>query len=489
MSKILISTLGTGNRENISKINDYRVTNYIFPDSKNLYNTKFIIEALVKERQPDKIIVLGSNQSLWDGLCNVLLEDKGYDQDIILEKTMHLIEKLENKLLKDDSDEDMKMFNSVLSEYAERNTEKKNVSVKSYILEYGQNEEEIKKNVDIFMDILNHLENGDEIYFDITHMFRSIPLFAFIMLQFIEALDTKSIKIKELYYGMYEAREKNEYGMEIAPIVDLSYLLELSKWISATQDFVDNGNAKKLSNLLEVNGTNQKVAKELSKVSAMLKMNFLHEFKRTIPSLRGAIRSAEDDRGLFKYVEPNIVRMLNRFEYENTNERHENSKRKKIKEESKSQMELSKWYFEHENYGFGYLCLEEAIITRLCEIYEVSENKMNDFNYRMNLKARVFTTKNRKGILNKDIKDLFILQGIINSLRCKIAHVSIATDENREREKTSLYSSNKKIQNLETLAEGAEKDYKEVERILYKGDLNRIKDYISLEEIEKPRNR
>ena len=436
MRKILISTLGTGDTtedEQGNKIADYKEANYKFPESDKIYSTKFIAEALIKEIQPDKVIVLGSNGSAWNNLYTAMLSEEELGSDEQFDIYLEFTKKIDDEVIENDSDEHMILFNNKMKEYIEKETDSVNPRVKSYILQYGRNDEEIKTNVDIFMDILKYLEDGDEIYFDITHMFRSIPMFAFIMLQFIETLNSKDIEMKGLYYGMFEAKEINAEGMKITPVVDLKYLLDLSKWINATQDFVDHGNGSKLAKLLNQDGTNPELQERLERVSTMLNFNFLHEFKMEIPHLRGSMRKAEDDKGLFKYVEPSIVEMLDRFEFENIPKRDENleiigSRPRELDQESKSQMELSKWYFEHDNYGFGYICLEEAIITRLCELYGADSSEINDYDYRNKLKKTIFNKDNYKERFNDGINELFKLHQSINAFRMQVAHSSIQAD-------------------------------------------------------------
>ena len=55
---------------------------------------------------------------------------------------------------------------------------------------------------DIFDTVYNKLEAKDEIYFDVTHAFRSIPMFSTILFNYSRSmLDTE---VKSIYYGAFE---------------------------------------------------------------------------------------------------------------------------------------------------------------------------------------------------------------------------------------------------------------------------------------------
>jgi len=56
---------------------------------------------------------------------------------------------------------------------------------------------------DLFERIYNCLEAADEIYLDITHSFRSLPMLLMVLVDYAKAL--KNIKVAKIYYGAFEA--------------------------------------------------------------------------------------------------------------------------------------------------------------------------------------------------------------------------------------------------------------------------------------------
>jgi CRISPR-associated Csx2 family protein len=114
----------------------------------------------------------------------------------------------------------------------------------------GKNESEL---FEIFRQVYNVLENGDQLYFDITHGFRSLPMLALVLINYAKFL--KHIEVKSISYGNYEAHEriKDAEGNLLyvkAPIIDLLPLSQIQDWTFAAADYLKNGNADKFSELL-----------------------------------------------------------------------------------------------------------------------------------------------------------------------------------------------------------------------------------------------
>lgn len=91
----------------------------------------------------------------------------------------------------------------------------------------------------IFDTLFGLIDDGDEIYFDLTHSFRYIPMLVLVFGNYAKFL--KKAKVKAITYGNYEAREDNK-----APIVDLLPLSALQDWTFASADFIKNGYVKRL---------------------------------------------------------------------------------------------------------------------------------------------------------------------------------------------------------------------------------------------------
>lgn len=97
----------------------------------------------------------------------------------------------------------------------------------------GKTQEEIWE---IFQKIIDQLQEGDEVVFDITHGFRSIPLLAIVVLSYARVM--KNITIRGIYYGAFEAASNGS-----APIFDLTEFDVLLEWTTALDRFLKAGDA------------------------------------------------------------------------------------------------------------------------------------------------------------------------------------------------------------------------------------------------------
>lgn len=99
---------------------------------------------------------------------------------------------------------------------------------------------------EIFEVIYGRLQEGDELYLDITNSFRYLPMLLVILVNYAKML--KHVSVKAIYYGNYEARNKET---NVAPIMDLLPLSVLQDWTAAASDYLNYGQVQKLFNLTE----------------------------------------------------------------------------------------------------------------------------------------------------------------------------------------------------------------------------------------------
>lgn len=111
----------------------------------------------------------------------------------------------------------------------------------------GRTEEEIW---DVFNKVFDTIQEGDEIYFDITHGFRSLPMLAIVLLNYAKFL--KNIRVCGIYYGAFDARELIE-GKTWSPIWDLKSFSVIQDWTNAASLFLKTGNGLELSELVDEN--------------------------------------------------------------------------------------------------------------------------------------------------------------------------------------------------------------------------------------------
>lgn len=108
----------------------------------------------------------------------------------------------------------------------------------------GKNEEEIWQIFDIVYGVL---QEGDEVYFDLTHGFRYLPMLVLVLANYAKFL--KQVKICSITYGNFETRSKDG----IAPIIDITAFSTLQDWTAASADYLQHGD----STLIGICGTQQ----------------------------------------------------------------------------------------------------------------------------------------------------------------------------------------------------------------------------------------
>jgi len=105
----------------------------------------------------------------------------------------------------------------------------------------GMNKEEIWE---VFQTIYDTLEEGDEVYMDLTHSFRFLPMLLLVLGNYAKFL--KGITIENIVYGNYDARNIAENE---APIISLLPLASLQDWTFAAANYLQNGRVMQLEEL------------------------------------------------------------------------------------------------------------------------------------------------------------------------------------------------------------------------------------------------
>ena len=107
----------------------------------------------------------------------------------------------------------------------------------------------------IFTRIYDNIPQECEVILDITHAFRSLPMLATVLMNYLEAL--KDVNVRAIYYGAFEKLglgsevKKMEPEERNAPIINLISLSHLQKWTAAARAFDKTGNTKDITTLID----------------------------------------------------------------------------------------------------------------------------------------------------------------------------------------------------------------------------------------------
>jgi CRISPR-associated Csx2 family protein len=225
------------------------------------------------------------------------------------------------------------------------------------IIPNGKDENEIWK---IFKIIISHLKDNDNLYLDLTHGFRYLPMLLLVLGNYAKFL--KNVSIAHISYGNFEARETST---NVAPFVDLLPFSKLQDWTIAAKDFIDYGKVENLHQLLEekyklIHQQNdlRGVDKKLQKISESISSNKLSDIIAGI-NLNSEINNLKNDNEIIS--EP-FFPLLEKIE----NKLHEFGEN-----DLKNVFAATDWCIKHELYQNAYSILLEGVISIvLCQTGE-----------------------------------------------------------------------------------------------------------------------
>ncbi|WP_448572255.1 TIGR02221 family CRISPR-associated protein [Trichothermofontia sp.] len=385
MAKILISPLGVGGRfkGTSQSEREYRPAQYVFED-QYYPESRFVASVLYKHLQIDSIIFIGTVKSMWEEVYRFFCEEKllSFDQDYWFDLAKK-IDQLDHKSSLEEID-----LSSVEAVLGNRS--------KCLLIRYGLTEDEIWLNLEKIVEAIQELQEGDEVYLDITHSFRSLSIFQFLSVLLIyDLFPEKQIKISGVYYGMLDV--SSEFDGK-TPIINLMPLFDMAQWIKGIYNLNQFGNGYLIANLLRDRELPD-LARRIEDFSDVVNINYLSNISQKATDLRSGLN--QNLPTPLSYLKPEIDRFTRNFFGGNI-------------PSSKLQLQVAKWYFENRRYATGYITLAEALITYACEL-ENKDSTVKD--YRDRMKEALHGERQ-----NTDLARLFFK---VNPIRTAIAHARI----------------------------------------------------------------
>lgn len=227
----------------------------------------------------------------------------------------------------------------------------------------------------IFRKMYESMDEDEDIIFDITHGFRSIPMLALTVLNYTKAI--KHIRLSEVYYGCFEANGN------VKPVLELTALDEILNWSMAADSFVRYGNSRQIHELC-----GQENAKRCGK-----KDYSLTKVRKAIDGLDTVISNIETGRGdIMKQSEKSIYTAYQSF-------KTSMEKAMEVGVDSMPMLEnlmdtisdsmamfdcadrvgigmaVVDWSEKNRLTQQGFTALDETIKTYLCSVYSLSETE------------------------------------------------------------------------------------------------------------------
>lgn len=279
--RVLITLLGRSEKRG----GGYRETQYVLPDHSKTEPTAFLGWELRKILKPEEVIVLGTRGSMWDWLIEPADEQRYENFDQLVNSVSEMTV----------TQEQLAPFARDLSQHLETKI------VLKLIGDCYTEEEQL----DLLRQIEPLVHNGDELFLDLSHGFRHLPILLMMAAVYLRSL--KSVTIGKIYTSFYHA----ESGWGV--VFDLSGLLRLISWHTALNSFEKDGDPGAFVDLLEQDGLVQQLIDQLNQASYY---NRINDHQRAWPAERAVANALEQGavRGVSALFAPRLIEYLARRE-------------------------------------------------------------------------------------------------------------------------------------------------------------------------------
>ena len=400
MAKILITALGSGTYNKEKNEKEYKPATYYVEEGNPLEKTEFIASAIDEKWKMDKIIFIGTTGSMWSNIykfyCknkSITMNDEYYDKLKNTELTANKdtpVEKLE-----------IEKFNNTFGG-----------KIKGIVIKYGVNNIENLENFHSIIEIEKEIEDGDEIFIDITHSFRSMSFWLFLIMTYLKDVSNKNINIKNITYGMFEApNEKKE-----TPIVSLNLFIDILKWFKGASELKNYGNSYSILEELEKNLEDKDIKNELKNFSNAMNINYIDSLKESLKNFDTIKNKLDNLEGPGKYIVPQIFEnFINEFKFQN-DEILSNEEKKYL-----LRAKLAKWHCEQKRYAMAAININEALVDFIMDVLNFPIKKDTKDKTSENKLAINWLEKIEK-VEDKEIKKYGTMYVETRSIRNKSAH-------------------------------------------------------------------
>ena len=362
-TRILITSIGGGkieDKDGVKVLKKYEDTIYgIKKENGEFYKekTSYMPSIIENTYNIDKTIIIGTTGSMWDNLYEI------YWKKLKKDKTKD--EKFKQSLI------DVQINSNRETPIERINIDKFNQEfigkVKGIVIKYGVNPEEISKNFDLIIKLEEEFNNIDEyeVFLDITHSFRSMAFWMFLIMNYLTDVSNKNIKIAGITYGMFEAKENG-----VTPIVILKPFMEILNWIKGASELKQYGNSYYILDNLDNNSLSKNIRDELRNFSNTMNMNYINSLLESIKNLKILDNNNELNKinGPAKNIIPNILKeFIKDFDIKE----EDDNKRSYL-----LQATLAKWHCKQKRYAMSAINISEAIVTFILLTLNIDSKKL-----------------------------------------------------------------------------------------------------------------
>ena len=220
----------------------------------------------------------------------------------------------------------------------------------------------------IINKINDKIEENDELYIDITHSFRYIPMVIPSMLTFLKT--TKNISLHSIHYGAFETLGSPQEIINIplekrtAPIRELSEIYKMIEWSEAANAFLRYGSGRRLINQIN----------RVEKIDEKTKKSF-EPLTRYIEKIDEALKF-NNTTELKKYKSPKNIKKIDLEKYPNLFAlkkllpQIENFLGQWSDNEVVNGLLAAEWCLNNDRFAQALTFAQEAMITYFCNIFK-----------------------------------------------------------------------------------------------------------------------
>ncbi|MCB1934153.1 MAG: TIGR02221 family CRISPR-associated protein, partial [Candidatus Accumulibacter sp.] len=183
--------------------------------------------ALTEYLKPDRLVLVGTASSMWD----VFFHREGADDEAVLQ----LMAAVEGEAVKE----------GLLELPRRQLAERLGVAVDCLLIPYARDAAE---QAEILRLLAAVVHSGEELYIDVTHGFRHLPMLALVAARYLARV--VGVKVEELYYGALEMTTPDGE----TPVLRLGGLLAMLDWVDALASYDKDGDYGVFSPLLAADG-------------------------------------------------------------------------------------------------------------------------------------------------------------------------------------------------------------------------------------------
>lgn len=357
MSNVLLVAIGNP-RAISSRLQDgYRTVRYRYRNKE--YETAYIMEALLAAEKIDRIILLGTAGSDWATLYQYLFyQDQNClgcgDLDRYDDEYFAQLEALKNDpdVAEKDAAEVEQLLKPLIASFRDR------LCQDIIVLKYGRDDGELEQNIETLYRIDSLLNDGDTLYLDLTHSFRSHQIFEVIAIDFFRNVSPKKLEIGRLTYGLLQGGS--------AQIVDLSPLMDSMSYMKAAEEFRRFGTVYSLTSKAAV-GLSAQDFRTLTRLSEMTSVNNTDALQGLVKACHNQVAGSQTSTGgrfESRLLVQTIYQEIDEFFYRQGATSNE---------PTRLMLCLARWHSSKRKYLLSLTTMEEALITFVVDLQAAPE--------------------------------------------------------------------------------------------------------------------